>query len=139
MVSNEADVRAIPLLKDSIQRLVTDKEKERATSVLYRAYIHTNNWKVAEEMWPALHHAIWPEASPEALGEIAMAAAKAQAPDEGMRFWRAKANLDRGDFRYLSELARLGLKERLRSFYQQLAKDDPESWAPKAALQSLQQ
>jgi hypothetical protein len=55
-----------------------------------------------------------------------------------MRFWLARANLDRGNFSYLSDLTKLGLKERLRSFYQQLATDDPESWAPMAALQLLQ-
>ncbi|MCI0392907.1 MAG: hypothetical protein MOB07_29600 [Acidobacteria bacterium] len=138
MVSNEAQVRAIPLLKDAIQRLVTDNEKEQATHGLYRAYIETDNWKAAEEMWPSLNGGIRPNASPDSLGEIAFVAARAQSPDEAMRFWRAKANLDRGDFRYLSDLARLGLKERLRSFYQHLAKDDPECWAPKAALQLLQ-
>src|SRR5262249_43450206 len=138
MVSNEAHVRAIPLLKDAIQRLVTDNEKERATHELYRAYIKTNNWRAAEEMWPSLHYGMRPDASPETLGEISVAAGKAQAPDEAMRFWRAKANLDRVDFRYLSDLAQLGLKERLRSFYQHLAIDDPESWAPSAALQLLQ-
>ena len=137
MMRCEAYLRAIPLLKDAINRLTTDTEKQLATSDLYRAYIQTNNWKAAEEMWPSYYGGPGMRASPEALGEIAVAAARAQAPDEAIRFWRAKANLDRVDFRYLSNLAELGLKERLRSFYQQLAKDDPESWAPKAALQLL--
>jgi tetratricopeptide (TPR) repeat protein len=138
MMRLEAYLRAIPLLKDAINRLTTDTEKQLATSDLYRAYIRTNNWKAAEGMWSSVHGKTGMPASPEPLGEIAAAAARAQAPDEAMRFWRAKANLDRGDFSYLSDLAKLGLKERLRGFYQQLAKDDPESWAPQAALQLLQ-
>jgi hypothetical protein len=68
----------------------------------------------------------------------ALAAARAGAHDEAMRLWRLKANIDRGNLYGLSELARLGLKERLRSFYRQLAQDDPASWAPKFALQSLE-
>ena len=72
----------------------------------------------------------------EVYSEISLA--RAQAPDQAMRFWRAKANLDRGDLYRLSDFAKLGLKERLQNFYQQLAKDDPESWAPHAALQLLQ-
>jgi len=137
MMRCQAYLRAIPVLKDAINRLTTDTEKSLATSDLYRAYIQTNNWKAAEEMWPSYYGGTGMRASPEALGEIAVAAARAQAPDEAMRFWRAKANLDRGDFNYLSDLVKLGLKERLRGFYQRLAKDDPESWAPQAALQLL--
>jgi tetratricopeptide (TPR) repeat protein len=138
LMSREAYLRAIPVLKDAINRLTTEWEKRSATSDLYRAYINTNNWKAAEEMWPSFHGKTGMPASPEALGEIAVAAARAQAPDEAMRFWRAKTNLDLGNFNYLSNLAQLGLKERLRNFYLQLAKDDPESWAPMAALQLLQ-
>ena len=138
MVSNEAYVRAIPLLKDAIQRLSPGGEQESATYELYRAYLLTNNWKGAADIWPSFHGGMRLEASSEALGAIAFAAARAQAPDEAMRFWRAKANLDRGDLYRLSDFAKLGLKERLQNFYQQLAKDDPESWAPQAALQLLQ-
>ena len=137
MMLCQAYLRAIPVLKDAINRLPPDTEKSLATSDLYRAYIQTNNWKAAKGMWPSFHGGMRLEASSEALGEIAVAAARAQVPDEALRFWRAKANLDRGDFSYLSDLAKLGLKERLQSFYQQLAKDDPESWAPQAALQLL--
>jgi tetratricopeptide (TPR) repeat protein len=122
MMRCDAYLRAIPVLKDAINRLTADLEKRLATSDLYRAYIKTNNWKAAEGMWPSLTYMV---TSPEALGEIAVAAAKAQAPDDAMRFWRAKANLNRGDFSYLPDLAKLGLKERLRSFYLQLAKGDP--------------
>src|SRR5262245_51444102 len=104
MVSKEAYIRAIPLLKDAIQRLDKGNENESATNNLYQAYIKTNNWKAAEDMWPSIHGGVMPISSPEALGEIAVAAARAQAQDEAMRFWRAKANLDRVDFRYLSNL-----------------------------------
>jgi hypothetical protein len=39
----------------------------------------------------------------------------------------------------LTDLAQLGVKEELRRFYEQLARDDPASWMPKAALLLLDQ
>jgi len=100
--------------------------------------LHTDNWKGAEEIWPTAREHLTPQEIPDWLGRIAVAAAKASAEDDAMRLWRAKTNFDRTDFRQLDELARLGLKQRLRDFYQQMRQDDPVSWAPEAALKLLQ-
>jgi hypothetical protein len=137
MVLNEDSSRAVPLLKDAIRRWGDDPEKHRAVSLLYQLYIDTDNWKDAEELWTADNNGWRLGGIVEERRKWALAAARAGAHDEAMRLWRLRANIDRGNLYGLSELARLGLKERLRSFYRQLAQDDPASWAPKFALQSL--
>jgi tetratricopeptide (TPR) repeat protein len=135
MILNKDSERAVPLLKDAIRRWGADREKYTAVSLLYQIYIDTDNWKDAEALCLAERHERG--VGIDEIRKWALAAARAGAYDEAIRLWRLRANIDRGDFNGLSELARLGLKDRLRSFYQQLAQDEPASWAPRAALQSL--
>jgi hypothetical protein len=137
MVLNADSNRAVPLLKDAIRRWGADPEKQSAVSLLYQIYIDTDNWKDAEELWIADNNGWRLGGIVEESRKWALAAARAGAHDEAMRLWRLRANIDRGNLYGLSELARLGLKDRLRSFYRQLAQDDPASWAPKVALRSL--
>jgi hypothetical protein len=135
MILNADSNRAVPLLKDAIRRWGADGEKYTAVSLLYQIYIDTDNWKDAEALCLAERHERG--VGIDEIRKWALAAARAGAYDEAMRLWRLRANIDRGDLNGLFELARLGLKDRLRSFYRQLAQDDPASWAPKVALQSL--
>jgi tetratricopeptide (TPR) repeat protein len=135
MILNKDSERAVPLLKDAIRRWGADGEKYTAVSLLYQIYIDTDNWKDAEALCLAERHERG--VGIDEIRKWALAAARAGAYDEAMRLWRLRANIDRVDLNGLFELARLGLKDRLRSFYRQLAQDDPASWAPKVALQSL--
>lgn len=134
MVLNGASDRAVPLLKDAIRRGVTD---QMAVSLMYEIYIDKNNWKDAEELWIANNRGRGIGGILEESRKWALAAARSGAHDEAMRFWRLGANIDRGYLNGISELARLGLKDRLRSFYRQMAEDDPGSWVPNVALKSL--
>jgi hypothetical protein len=138
MTNNEAWERAIPWLKDAVGRLSESEAKESTTLALFGAYLQLGDWEAAEAIWPGARRRLTPSETAERLGRIALAAAKAGALDDALRLWRVKANLDRGHFLHLKDLAQFGLKEQLRSFYQQLGRDNPASWTPKAALRLLE-
>jgi len=138
MTRTNESARAIPLLKDAASRLPEGDAKKAATFTLFEAYCATNNWRESETLWPAVIQRLSPREIPDWLGKISVVAARAGAPDDAMRLWRAKANLDRTDLRALDELARLGLKERLRAFYEQIKKSDLQTWVPDSALKLLQ-
>lgn len=63
---------------------------------------------------------------PRSLGLIAAGAAQHRAPNEAMRLWRLKANLDRRDLTGLDQLARTEAKSQLREFYVQMKKAEPQ-------------
>lgn len=143
MTRTDASARAIPLLEQAVERLPdghdpNGNDKWSAAITLFGAYLDTNDWRGAEEIWPIARRRLTPSEITDWLGRIAVAAAKAGAQEDAFRLWRTKANLDRADFRHLNELARLGRKQRLRDFYQQMSQDDPASWVPDAALKVLQ-
>jgi tetratricopeptide (TPR) repeat protein len=138
MTRTNESARAIPLLRDAVERLPDGDDKKSATFTLFEAYLDTSDWQGAQALWPLVRQRLTPREIPDWLGRIAAAAAKVGAADDAMQLWRAKANLDRSDFRHLDELARLGLKQRLRDFYQRMSADDSSTWAPAAALRRLQ-
>jgi hypothetical protein len=134
MKNHDAWARSIPWLKDAADRLPDGDAKLSATHDLFDAYLHVADWKSAEALWPIARRPLSPDETASRLGEIALSAAKAGALDDALRLWRAAANVDRGQFLHLTDLAQLGLKARLQGFYEQLHRDDPASWMPGAAL-----
>lgn len=88
MVLNADSNRAVPLLKDAIRRWGADPKKQEAVSLLYQIYIDTDNWKDAEELWIADHHARSLGGIVEESRKWALAAARAGAHDEAIRLWR---------------------------------------------------
>jgi hypothetical protein len=75
MTRHNASARAVPLLKSAIQRLPDGEKKESATFTLFEAYLDTNDWKAAEDVWPAARRRLTPGELPEWLGRTAVAAA----------------------------------------------------------------
>ena len=74
---------------------------------------------------------------PRWLGRIALAAARSGARAEALRLWAVRANLDRGDFEGLDDLANAGLREDLVGFYGRMAQADPRSVYPARMLRRL--
>ncbi|MBU4429148.1 MAG: hypothetical protein KKE37_07325 [Verrucomicrobia bacterium] len=102
------------------------------------AYVGQSDWKNAEKILERLQNKPGFSGLEDSLGGIAVAAAKAGAPDDAMRLWRRKANLDLTKQDGLEALAAAGLAERLRDYYAGLAKRAPDNAAIAAALKKLE-
>ena len=132
--------RAIPLWRGYIQHAYpTNWEgyKTDAITSLFTAYCRTGQWQTAEKFLLAQLDSFW-RVMPDALAEIAIAAAQANAIDDAMRLWRKSANIDRRNLDPLAQLAQTKLKPHLVAMYSQKKKEDPLSTIPDAALQMLQ-
>ena len=67
------------------QRLEKPDEREQTAFTLFGAYLDTNDWRSAEEMWPIARRRLTPTEIPNWLGRIAVAAARAGEPMEALR------------------------------------------------------
>jgi hypothetical protein len=132
--------RAIPLWRGYIQHAyATNWEgyKTDAITHLFTAYCRTGQWQTAEKFLFAQLDSFW-RVLPNALAEIAVAAAQANAIDDAMRLWRMSANIDRRNLDPLPQLAQTKLKPQLLAMYSEMKKEDPLSTVPDLALQMLQ-
>jgi hypothetical protein len=75
---------------------------------------------------------------PHWLGEVAVQAAHAKAPDLALRVWKRKAALDLTDQAGLAELCAAGLGAQLRELYAGLARRAPGNRAVAEALKTLE-
>ncbi len=132
--------RAIPLWRGYIQHAYpTNWEgyKTDAITNLFTAYCRTGQWQTAEKFLFAQLDSFW-RVMPDALAEIAVAAAQANAIDDAMQLWRKSANIDRRNLDPLAKLAQTKLKPQLVAMYSQMKQEDPLSTIPDAALRILQ-
>lgn len=117
--------RAIPLWLGYIQHAYpTNWEgyKTDAITNLFTAYCRTGQWQTAEKFLFAQLDLFW-RVMPDALAEIAVAAAQANATDDAMRLWRKSANIDRRNLDPLAQLAQTKLKPKLVAMYSQMKKE----------------
>lgn len=129
--------RAVPLLKDAVARLKDDDKRQSTAFNLFETYLDLNDWRAAEAVWSDARARLTPKERPEWYAKLAVAAARAGAADDAMRLWSRAANFDRLHLAPLGDLARAGLADRLNAFYDDMAKSDPASTAPAAALRHL--
>jgi Tfp pilus assembly protein PilF len=102
-------------------------------------YLQQGSWRKAEKLFQADYDRLASPARIEWLRQLAVAAAKAGDKDEAMRFWTRRARQDLTDHKGLSELASLGMKDRLTAYYKALARRAPKNAAIAAALKQLEQ
>ena len=132
--------RAIPLWRGYIQHAYStnwEGYKTDAITNLFTAYCRTGQWQTAEKFLFAQLDSFW-RVMPNALAEVAVAAAQANAIDDAMRLWRKSANIDRRNLDPLAQLAQTKLKPQLVAMYSQMKKEDPLSTIPDSALRMLQ-
>jgi len=122
----EAHARAVPHLVRAVQ-LSEGDDREGAAFTLFEAHLKLGDWAEAEALWTEVRGRLTPREQPEWLSRVALGAAVAGEPDHALRVWKQRANLDRSDLRGLEELA--GMKSRLASFYEDLARAHPDSEA----------
>ena len=130
-------VRALPLLQDAIERLPEGSDRQSATFNLFEVYLDIGDHKAAEQIFPTARLLLTSGEIPDWLGRIALAAAQSGATADAMRLWRRRSNLDLANLQGLEQLARAGMKESLRGFYQEIKEKDPDSWVPDRALELL--
>jgi len=138
--------RALPILLDALDHLTEEHHRESAMYNLFEIYIDVKDYKAAEQVLPNLishnnnpnhsFHLTTKELN-ERLGTLALTAAKAGAPQDALRLWRKKANIDLADLDGLEALAKSGTREQLRTFYREIMKKDPKSWVPQHVLELL--
>jgi hypothetical protein len=132
--------RAIPFWRGYIQHAnATNWEgyKTDAKTNLFTAYCRTGQWQMAEKLLFGQLDSFW-RVLPNALAEVAISAAQANALEDAMRLWRMSANIDRRNLDPLAQLAETKLKPQLVAMYSQMKKDDPLSTIPDSALRVLQ-
>jgi hypothetical protein len=129
--------RAISWLKDAMTRQTVAADREKAALRLFEVAIAIDDWQLATQTWPIASRCLVGGEPIHYLDELAVATARAKAPDAAMKQWAAIANLDRWEMRDLDEMIKAGMRDRLVAFYQQMAHDDPASEVPAEALRKL--
>jgi hypothetical protein len=132
MIWSGAHQRAIPLLRGYIDR----RESVEALKALFLAHCDSGDWQGGEKVLLA-HKQIMVAYLPQWFGRIAVVAGRNGSPEDALRLWRLKTNLDRNDLEGLAELAKTNAKTPLSAMYQQMKQDDPQSAAPDRALHIL--
>ncbi len=134
MTRTQAKARAIPLLRQAVEKLDDQGDRRSAGFTLFEAYLGTGDWKGAEAAWQLARKQLTPNETPQWLGDIATCAARAGARKDAMRLWKAHANLDRGVTEDIDDMIAAGMRDELLAFYMQMKKDDPHSSAPDRAI-----
>ena len=132
--------RAIPLYRGYIEHADPkgwEGYKEDAMKDLLTAYCRTKQWQAAEKFLFAQQDSFW-RTLPNALAEVAIAAAQQNSVDDAIRLWKMSMNIDRRNLERLPELARTTIKPQLVAMYTKMKTDDPLSTIPDQALRLLQ-
>ena len=98
MIWSGAHQRAIPLLRGYIDR----HENVEALRALSQAHCDLGDWQAAEKVLLA-HKQIMVSDLPQWFGRIAVVAGRNGSPEDALRLWRFKTNLDRSDLEGLAD------------------------------------
>ncbi|HEV7397481.1 MAG TPA: hypothetical protein VGN86_13290, partial [Pyrinomonadaceae bacterium] len=130
--------RATPLLlgvlKDGVAINYVDKQSVLLEIVT--AYCQKGDWQAAEDLLTKNNDWAWSSIT-TGLGHVALAAAQHDSPEDAIRLWRIRANLDRNDLSGLDQLAKTGARKSLLDFYLQMKKVDPAATVAESALAIL--
>jgi tetratricopeptide (TPR) repeat protein len=120
--------------------------RQAALRKQFAAEISQEDWRRAEQTWATLLQssssvvdaAVDLVSAGRAYSNLADAAGRKGDKADALRFWRAAANLDRTvDHFRLESFPLMQYRTELTEFYEQMAKRDPASWVPAAALATL--
>lgn len=139
MIDQDVPEQAVPLLEACLKIAPVEYEtglnyrRRDVQEALFNAYLHSGNWRAAEQMYFNGYREHGDE-----LGEIAAAAAEAGSYNDAVRIWRQNANRDRRNLKCLDKLSTGAAKPEIVKFYLTLKKNDPLSDIPDKALSILQ-
>lgn len=131
--------RSIPLLEYALETADNESLKEQAAMTLFESYLDIRDWSRAEKIFPEARKRLSVPEETNWYTRIAVAAAESGEKAEAMRIWRVAANANPARPLHLTRLANHGLKDELKAFYRNLAKNLPESEAPAKALKTLEE
>lgn len=130
--------RAIPLLEDALRENMNTEYRSGVAFTLFRACLAAGKWQKAEAVFGDVKPALDASGIREQMGIIAIIAARSGAQDDALRIWRERAALDAGDLRGLEDLAKAGLRESLRKYYQDIKNKEPQNKIADKALGILE-
>lgn len=119
---------------------------EHSLWLQFASELRIGDWRSAERTWARLQaaliasdlHTSLAVLVPRSFIRLAEAAAQGGDLQDAVRFWRTAANLDRIEsITRLSSLDDQKLRAALVALYEDMARRDPESWVPAAALGKL--
>lgn len=130
--------RAIPLLEEALRENMNTEYRSGVALTLYRACLAAGKWQKAEAVFGDVKPALDASGIREQMGIIAIVAARSGAHEDALRIWRERAALDAGDLRGLEDLAKAGLREHLRKYYQDIKSKEPQNKIADKALGILE-
>lgn len=106
---------------------------------LWEVYRHHHDWQRMERFLPQLKEGVAPEfAATDLMYALTCAAAEAGEKEKAMQYFRQWANQDRRPLpSQLQALSSHGLLPEVRAFYQQIARQEPQSEAPARAFKQI--
>jgi tetratricopeptide (TPR) repeat protein len=117
--------RSIVLLKHALANTADEEWKERAGFTLSESYLDMKDWRAAESMFPLAFKRLTSAEAPGWLGRIAVVAAQTGNRDDAMRIFRRAANCNLRCRDLVEELSKHGLKDALRTYYQEVRRRLP--------------
>ena len=120
MTRCDAHARALPLLRDAVARLDDEQERRSALFNLYETHLHLGDWRNAEKLGPRVRPHLTPNEIIEWYSRLALTAARAGDRADALRIWTVRTNLDRGDLRFIDEMAAAGFRKELTALYKGL-------------------
>ncbi len=126
MTRYEASQRAVPILKLACASL-SGEQKTRAQFTLFEAYLHLNDWRNAESIWPQARQQLTLHELAPFFSQVALAAARAGDKKEAMRLWQQKDSIDCTALMHLDEMAKAGMKSELLQYYATVERGNPHA------------
>lgn len=131
------DERVLPLIERLYREAPDRSDRVSAASRLLEIRLREGKWQLAEALLPVANEQSDLRSRLSRIGDVAECAARTGARDDAMRLWKQIANQDRLEFRNLRGLARNGLGTELSRFYDEIARLEPTSIAPRMAREEL--
>jgi len=142
-----AEAQALPVLEDVARQTQSDADRHSVTMLNLQRAFTALDWPRMKTLWSEAQRAMNPDEYERWNQMLLGAAVHAKAYDDAMAFFTTWTHEDYNRYQgmrngtanadYVRQLAKDGLKERLRRFYQNLALADPNSHVPQAALSIL--
>jgi len=131
--------RSIPLLEYAVETAHDEESKEQAVFTLFESCLDIGDWRRAEQVFPEASRQLTPTEVPDWYSRVAVAAASAGMKTDAMRIWRSVANVSPAELDGLDELVKLGLRDELVAFYDEMARKMPSSEIPTRVLRALEE
>ncbi len=130
--------RSTPLLRRAVETAKDKESKDRATFALLESLLDSGDWRAAEAVFPQASRQLNLREKPLWHSRLALSAAADGQKDDALRLWSRTANASPITLCGLEQLAKLGLRDDLITFYRAMQNEMPASHAPARAIKLLE-